>query len=148
MARSNSNKTQTTTSDSPAVLDFDESDSQDSLVTEELVEETEEADEETEKVADVEDIQDVDSILNSLKTLLSTVEKLQKVRQEVGDIKPVLVRMLDGELVSGEDLEQLKAGVGGLMRLVRAHSDHQAALAKAQPARSLLDEVLKVNRPG
>ena len=144
MARSNSNKTQTT-SDSPTVLDFEESDP-DSLTTEESVEEAEEAVEETEKGDEVEDIQDVDSILNSLKTLLSTVEKLQKVRLEVGDIKPVLVRMLDGELVSGEDLEQLKTGVGGLMRLVRAHSDHQSALVKAQPARSLLDEVLKVNR--
>ncbi len=91
----------------------------------------------------VEDAQDVDSILNSLKTLLSTVEKLQKVRQEVGDIKPLLVRMLDGELVSGEELEQLKTGVGGLLRLVRAYGDHQAALSKAQPARGLLDEVLK-----
>jgi hypothetical protein len=87
-------------------------------------------------------LQSVDEILNSLKTLLTTVEKLQKIRQEVGDIKPLLVRMLDGELVSGEDLEQLKTGVSGLLRLVRAHSDHQVALAKAQTARSLLDEVL------
>lgn len=91
----------------------------------------------------VEAPQDIDEILNSLKTLLSTVEKLQKVRQEVGDIKPLLLRMLDGELVSGEELDQLKTGVGGLMRLVRAHSDHQAALEKAQAARELLDEVLK-----
>ncbi|MEP0917184.1 hypothetical protein NC981_10165 [Leptolyngbya sp. DQ-M1] len=89
--------------------------------------------------------QDIDEILNSLKTLLSTVEKLQKVRQEVGDIKPLLLRMLDGELVSGEELDQLKTGVGGLMRLVRAHSDHQAALEKAQAARQLLDEVLKIS---
>lgn len=92
----------------------------------------------------VENIQTVDDILNSLKALLSSVEKLQKVRQEVGDIKPLLIRMLDGEVVSGEDLEQLKTGVGGLLRLVRAHGDHQAALAKAQMARTLLDEVLKV----
>lgn len=88
--------------------------------------------------------QTVDDILNSLKALLSTVEKLQKIRQEVGDIKPLLMRMLDGDLVSGEDLEQLKTGVSGLLRLVRAYSDHQAALAKAQTARSLLDQVLKV----
>jgi hypothetical protein len=86
---------------------------------------------------------DIDEILNSLKTLLTTVEKLQKVRQDVGDIKALLVRMLDGELMAGEELEQLKTGVAGLLRLVRAHSDHQAALAKAQSARSLLDEVLK-----
>jgi hypothetical protein len=91
-----------------------------------------------------EDVQSVDDILNSLKTLLTTVEKLQKIRQEVGDIKPLLVRMLDGELVAGDDLEQLKTGVSGLLRLVRAHSDHQAALAKAQTARTLLDEVLSV----
>jgi hypothetical protein len=90
------------------------------------------------------ELQSVDDILNSLKTLLTTVEKLQKIRQEVGDIKPLLTRMLDGELVSGEELEQLKTGVNGLLRLVRAHSDHQAALAKAQTARSLLDEVLSV----
>ncbi|MHC0062481.1 hypothetical protein HUN01_07455 [Nostoc edaphicum CCNP1411] len=91
----------------------------------------------------VEDVQDIDDILNSLKTLLSTLEKLQKVRQEVGDIKPLIGRMLDGELVAGEELEQLKAGVSSLSRLVRAYNDHQVALAKAQPARSLLDQVLK-----
>ncbi|WP_026735910.1 hypothetical protein [Fischerella sp. PCC 9605] len=94
----------------------------------------------------VEDTQDIDDILNSLKTLLNTVEKLQKVRQEVGDIKPLLVRMLDGELVAGQELEQLKTGVNGLVRLVRAYSDHQAALAKAQAARNLLDQVLKGNK--
>jgi hypothetical protein len=87
--------------------------------------------------------QDLEGLLTSLKALLSSLEKLQKVRQDVGDIKPLLVRMLDGELVSGEELEQLKSGVGGLLRLVRAYGDHQAALTKAQPARSLLDQVLK-----
>jgi hypothetical protein len=92
--------------------------------------------------------QTVDDILNSLKALLSAVEKLQKIRQEVGDIKPLLMRMLDGELVAGEDLEQLKTGVSGLLRLVKAHSDHQAALAKAQTARTLLDEVLNVTSGG
>ncbi|MGH1394981.1 MAG: hypothetical protein ACRAVC_13270 [Trichormus sp.] len=92
----------------------------------------------------VEDVQDIDEILNSLKSLLSALEKLQKVRQDVGDIKPLIGRMLDGELVAGEELEQLKAGVNSLSRLVRAYSDHQAALTKAQPARNLLDQVLKV----
>lgn len=87
--------------------------------------------------------QSIDDIFGSLKTLLGTVEKLQKARQEVGDIKPLVVRILDGELLSGEDLEQLKAGIGGLSRLVRIHDDYQAALAKAQPARSLLDQILK-----
>jgi hypothetical protein len=88
--------------------------------------------------------QGIEDCLTALKTLLSTVEKLQKVRQEVGDIKPLLLRMLDGEVVSGEDLEQLKTGINGLSRLVRAYSDHQLALTKAQPARNLLDDVLRV----
>ncbi|MBU7581512.1 MAG: hypothetical protein KAF91_01120 [Nostoc sp. TH1S01] len=103
--------------------------------------------EDTDKVQDapepVENTQDIDEILNSLKALLSSVEKLQKVRQEVGDIKPLVQRMLDGELLAGEELELLKTGVSGLVRLVRAYSDHQAALTKAQPARNLLDEILK-----
>jgi DNA repair ATPase RecN len=105
------------------------------------------SDEDTETIEDspevVEDVQDIDDILNSLKTLLSSLEKLQKVRQEVGDIKPLIGRMLDGELVAGEELEQLKTGVSSLSRLVRAYNDHQIALAKAQSARNLLDEVLK-----
>ncbi|MBO3457721.1 hypothetical protein G7B40_021375 [Aetokthonos hydrillicola Thurmond2011] len=88
-------------------------------------------------------IQDIDDVLNSLKTLLSSLEKLQKVRQEVGNIKPLLGRILDGELLAGEELEQVKTGVSGLVRLVRAYSDHQTALEKAQPARNLLDQVLK-----
>jgi len=90
----------------------------------------------------VADVQSIDDCLNALKTLLSTVEKLQKVRFEIGDVKPFLIRMLDGEVMAGEELEQLKTGVGGLSRLIRAYSDHQAALTKAQPARDLLDQVL------
>ena len=132
MARSNSGKPEMSAPELSVISDPEESNPQDAEAAEEVAEL-------------VEDAQDVDSILNSLKTLLTTVEKLQKVRQEVGDIKPLLVRMLDGELVTGEDLEQLRTGVGGLFRLVRAHSDHQTALARAQPARSLLDEVLKVS---
>ncbi len=88
------------------------------------------------------DIHSIDDCLNALKGLLTTVEKLQKVRLEVGDVKPFLVRMLDGEVMLGEELEQLKLGVGGLSRLIRAYTDHQTALAKAQPARGLLDQVL------
>ncbi len=105
---------------------------------------TETATETLEKVQNGDDIQTVDDILNSLKALLSAIEKLQKIRYEVGDIKPLLMRMLDGDLVAGEELEQLKTGVSGLLRLVRAYGDHQTALAKAQTARSLLDEVLSV----
>ncbi|MCY7320744.1 MAG: hypothetical protein LH660_02810 [Phormidesmis sp. CAN_BIN36] len=140
MARTHSEKTETPAQELPVISDLKESD-QDTEAIDKLPEVEEIP--EVEELPEVEDTQNVDSILNSLKILLSTVEKLQKVRQEVGDIKPLLVQMLDGELVSGEDLEQLKTGVGGLFRLVRAYSDHQAALAKAQPARSLLDEVLK-----
>ncbi|WP_414543827.1 hypothetical protein [Nostoc sp. CCY0012] len=125
MPRTNGVKTETSAQDLSTELDVQDS--------EEIAE----------KPESVEDVQDIDSILNSLKTLLSTVEKLQKIRQDVGDIKPLIGRMLDGEIVAGEELEQLKSGVSGLSRLIRAYSDHQAALAKAQPARDLLDQVLK-----
>jgi Fic family protein len=124
MIRSNGVKTETSAQELPTVSDQD-------MVTIE------------EEIESVEEGQDIDDILNSLKSLLSSLEKLQKVRQEVGDIKPLIGRMLDGELVAGEELDQLKAGVNSLSRLVRAYSDHQTALAKAQPARSLLDQVLK-----
>lgn len=138
MPRTNARKTEelpeTELLNDPELSDPDTPDVEETEAVSEPVEETQNS---------VEEAQDIDEILNSLKTLLSTVEKLQKVRQDVGDIKPLLVRMLDGELVAGEELEQLKTGVAGLLRLVRAHSDHQAALAKAQSARDLLDDVLK-----
>ncbi|QLE55291.1 hypothetical protein [Nostoc sp. TCL26-01] len=124
MAKSNGVKIETTTQESSVVDTEDTGETQDSSIQ-------------------VEDVQDIDEILNSLKSLLSSVEKLQKVRQEIGDIKPIVERMLDGELVAGVELEQLKTGVSSLLRLVRAYSDHQAALAKAQPARNLLDQILK-----
>lgn len=89
------------------------------------------------------DTENLDTIFSALKTLMTTVDKLQKSRQEVGDIKPLIVRMLDGELLSGDELEQLKTGVSGLSKLVRIYSDYQTALEKAQPAREILDTVLK-----
>lgn len=93
----------------------------------------------------VENYLDSDDILNSLKTLLITIEKLQKVRLEAGDIKPLIEQMLDGESVRGEEIEKAKIGANALNRLVRAYSDHQAALLKAQSARTLLDQVLSFN---
>lgn len=93
----------------------------------------------------VENAPDSDEILNSLKTLLSTLEKLQKVRLEAGDIKLVIEQMLDGEIVRGEEIEKAKTGASTLNHLVRAYSDHQAALFKSQPAHTLLDLVLSSN---
>ncbi|MEM0980465.1 MAG: hypothetical protein AAGH78_09335 [Cyanobacteria bacterium P01_H01_bin.58] len=94
-------------------------------------------------VTDTPDEQAIDETFAALKTLLSTVEKVQKARQNVGDIKPLLIRLLDGEFLSGEELEHLKEGVSGLGKLVKLYSDYQEALANAQPARTLLDEMLK-----
>ncbi|NJN21689.1 MAG: hypothetical protein HC812_11565 [Leptolyngbya sp. RL_3_1] len=89
------------------------------------------------------DEQAIDDTFAALKTLLSTVEKLQKARQTVGDMKPLLIRLLDGEMLSGEELEDLKGGIGGLGKLVKLYGDYQVALAQAQPARHLLDDMLK-----
>ena len=89
------------------------------------------------------DTNNLDAIFGALKTLMTTVDKLQKSRQDVGDIKPLIIRMLDGELLSGDELAQLKTGVSGLSKLVKIYSDYQTALEKAQPAREILDTVLK-----
>jgi len=85
----------------------------------------------------------IDDVFKELKTLLSTVEKLQKARQEVGHIKPALIRLLDGELLDGDELEPLKSGVSSLSKLVKIYGDYQSSLERAQPARELLDMVLK-----
>ena len=89
------------------------------------------------------DTNNLDAIFGALKTLMTTVDKLQKSRQDVGDINPLIIRMLDGELLSGDELAQLKTGVSGLSKLVKIYSDYQTALEKAQPAREILDTVLK-----
>ncbi|NEP18482.1 MAG: PCRF domain-containing protein [Leptolyngbya sp. SIO4C1] len=91
----------------------------------------------------IDDPQQLDELFKALKTLLNTVDKLQTARQDVGDIKPLMERMLDGELLSGEELDQLKSGVSSLSKLVKVYGDYQTALEQAQPARELLDTVLK-----
>ncbi|MEX0268456.1 hypothetical protein AB3R30_04895 [Leptolyngbyaceae cyanobacterium UHCC 1019] len=142
MARSNGGKTDHPVLESPAIADLEGTEvSTDLSESFAPMAETQAADTQTA------DTQTIDDCLNALKALLSTVEKLQKVRLEVGDIKPFLIRMLDGEVMLGEELEQLKTGVGGLSRLIRAYSDHQTALTKAQPARDLLDQVLNHSSP-
>ena len=85
----------------------------------------------------------IDDLFKDLKTLLSTVEKLQKARQDVGDIKPLILRLLDGELLSGDDLEELRGGIGGLSKVLKLYGDYQTALERAQPARTILDQLLK-----
>lgn len=137
MARTNGGKTEQHTQKSSAVTELEE------IAMADNVPEVDNAPESENAPEPEVDTQAIDDSLNALKALLSAVEKLQKVRQEVGDIKSLLLRMLDGEVMSGEELEQLKSGVGGLARLVKAYGDHQTALTKAQPARELLDQVLK-----
>lgn len=96
----------------------------------------------TAPVTDTLDEQAIEEAFAALKTLLSTVEKMQKVRQNIGDVKPLLMRLLDGELLSVEELEPLKEGVSGLSKLVKLYAEYQVALANAQPARNLLDKML------
>lgn len=146
MARTNAAKTESAAQEVLAAVEVEETQDSQAVETPEVIEPSKASQEPVGKPSSqlVAGAQEIDDCLNALKTLLSSVEKLQKVRQEVGDIKPLLLKMLDGEVVSGEDLEHLKTGVSGLFRLVRAYADHQTALANAQPARQLLDEVLKV----
>ena len=89
------------------------------------------------------DADQIDDLFKDLKTLLSTVEKLQKARQDVGDIKPLILRLLDGELLSGDELEELRGGIGGLSKILKLYNDYQSALERAQPARTILDQLLK-----
>lgn len=140
MVQTNGTITKRSIKETSAAEDFVDDEELDEELNDEELDDEITAESSSELVVNTEDI---DHCLNALKTLLSTVEKLQKVRQDVGDIKPLLVRMLDGEVITGEELEQLKTGVGGLFRLVRAYSDHQSALVNAQSARHLLDQVLR-----
>jgi hypothetical protein len=94
-------------------------------------------------VAEAVDADQIDDLFKDLKTLLNTVEKLQKARQEVGDIKPLILRLLDGDLLSGDDLEELRGGIGGLSKVLKLYNDYQGALERAQPARTILDQLLK-----
>ncbi|MFQ4140340.1 hypothetical protein PGN35_028900 [Nodosilinea sp. PGN35] len=89
------------------------------------------------------DADQIDDLFKDLKTLLGTVEKLQKARQDVGDIKPLILRLLDGELLSGDELEELRGGIGGLSKILKLYNDYQSALERAQPARTILDQLLK-----
>ncbi|MFZ4677662.1 MAG: hypothetical protein ACOYM4_18555 [Nodosilinea sp.] len=93
--------------------------------------------------AETVDSDQIDDLFKDLKTLLGTVEKLQKARQDVGDIKPLILRLLDGELLSGDDLEELRGGISGLSKLLKLYGDYQGALERAQPARAILDQLLK-----
>lgn len=140
MAKANGAKTNPVVTEEPAIVE-PPTETEDAIA--ETPPEPEKTPESEKTTASTPDSQDIEDSLNALKSLLGAVEKLQKVRQEVGDIKPLLVRMLDGEVLTGEELEQLKTGVGGLFKLVRAYGDHQSALTHAQPARALLDQVLK-----
>ncbi|WP_017300229.1 hypothetical protein [Nodosilinea nodulosa] len=101
------------------------------------------ADDGEDTAVDAVDAEQIDDLFKDLKTLLSTVEKLQKARQDVGDIKPLILRLLDGELLSGDELEELRGGIGGLSKILKLYNDYQVALERAQPARAILDQLLK-----
>jgi hypothetical protein len=55
----------------------------------------------------------------------------------------LILRLLDGELLSGDELEELRGGIGGLSKILKFYNDYQTALERAQPARTILDQLLK-----
>jgi hypothetical protein len=85
---------------------------------------------------------EVDGLIRPLKDLLAATERLHKARKETATLKPLLDRLLAGELLEEADLEEAKTGIKSLAKLIKSHGEHRAALIEATQSRAKIDEIL------
>ncbi|MGF1514389.1 MAG: hypothetical protein ACFB5Z_11940 [Elainellaceae cyanobacterium] len=88
----------------------------------------------------------IDEAIRSLQDLANVQLKLQKERSAIENLE-LIHRMLDGELLSEEQLAIVKRSLKGLSKYAGLHATYKIALADAQRARDLIDQIIGYTTP-
>lgn len=85
-----------------------------------------------------------DSINDAIQKLQNLADVQIKLRKERSSIESLdlLQKMLDGELLSDDELTTVKASLKGLSKYAALHNSYKACLEDAQAARDLIDQII------
>lgn len=84
---------------------------------------------------------DISAAIRSLQELANIQIKLQKERSAVENLE-LIHQMLDGELLSEDNLAIVKRSLKGLSKYAELHATYKTVLAEAQQARDLIDQII------
>lgn len=83
----------------------------------------------------------VNEAIRKLQSLADIQLKLQKERKAIESLD-LIQKMLDGELLSENELVTVKASLKGLSKYATLHTTYKTCLEDAQQARDLIDHIL------
>lgn len=85
----------------------------------------------------------INDAIRKLQGLADVQLKLCKERKSIESLE-LFQKMLDGELLSEDELETIKASLKGLSKYASLHSSYRDRLEEAQHARDLIDHIIGV----
>ncbi|MGJ3252295.1 MAG: hypothetical protein ACFE0J_14375 [Elainellaceae cyanobacterium] len=85
----------------------------------------------------------INDAIRKLQGLADVQLKLCKERKSIESLE-LFQKMLDGELLSEDELETIKASLKGLSKYASLHSSYRSRLEEAQHARDLIDHIIGV----
>ncbi|HHP7243172.1 MAG TPA: hypothetical protein ACFE0H_00655 [Elainellaceae cyanobacterium] len=85
----------------------------------------------------------INDAIRKLQGLADVQLKLCKERKSIESLE-LFQKMLDGELLSEEELETIKTSLKGLSKYASLHSSYRSRLEEAQHARDLIDHIIGV----
>ncbi|MGB3612454.1 MAG: hypothetical protein WBA10_01580 [Elainellaceae cyanobacterium] len=83
----------------------------------------------------------INDAISALQDLANVQLKLQKERSSIERLE-LVHRMLDGELLTEDELTSVKQSLKGLGKYAGLYASYQAALENAQQARDLIDQII------
>jgi hypothetical protein len=83
----------------------------------------------------------IDEAIRKLQSLTDIQIKLRKERNSIESLD-LMQRMLDGELLSEDELNTVKSSLKGLSKYASLHNSYKTCLEEAQQARDLIDQVI------
>lgn len=83
----------------------------------------------------------IDAAISKLQNLADLQLKLRKERNSIESLE-LLPKMLDGELLTEEELATVKTALKGLSKYAALHNSYKVCLEEAQQARDLIDQII------
>lgn len=83
----------------------------------------------------------IDAAISKLQSLADLQLKLRKERNSIESLE-LLPRMLDGELLTEDELATVKTALKGLSKYAALHNSYKVCLEEAQQARDLIDQII------